>query len=426
MKIKTFVLVLFCVLFVKNSFAQEVLDKIVAVVDNEIICQSELNFQVGLYASQKNIDPNTPGLRDQLLNALIEDKLAYSQAVFDTITVSDEEVNQRINYQIDNFTQQFGTTEAVEKAYGMSIEKIKKELRTNVTKSLMVQKLQDKNFGQLSVTRREVEDFYNIYKDSIAAIPEKFRVSHIFALPKVSGEAKEKYHQKALALLDSVKAGSDFSALAKKYSEDPGSAVKGGDLGFTKRGMLFSEFESVAYDLKPGQTSGVVETPVGYHIIQLIERRGDNIRARHILVKFKNDDEAEIKAIEKLSAIRDTVVKGLAKFQDMAKKYSEDRETAPFGGFIGEFYVNQLDKTLGDIVSKMEEGEISYPKRIDYGKDMYGYHIVWLEKRIAKHTANMKDDYAELERMTQTNKKQKLYQKWMDDLKKKIYWEIRL
>jgi len=426
MKIKTFVLVFFCFWFAKNIFAQEVLDKIVAVVDNEIICQSELNFQVNLYASQKNLDPNTPGLKEQLLNALIEDKLAYSQAIFDSITVSDEELNQRINYQIDNFTQQFGSVEGVEKAYGMSIEKIKKELRSNVTKSIMVQKLQDKNFGQLSVSKREVEEFYGIYKDSIAVIPEKFRVSHIFRLPKVSDELKVKYKQKAQSLLDSLKAGADFSAFAKKYSEDPGSAAKGGDLGFTKRGMLFPEFESVAYDLKPGQTSAVVETPVGYHIIQLIERRGDNIHARHILVKFKNDDAADLKVIEMLSAVRDTIQRGIAKFQEMAKKYSEDRETAPFGGLIGEFYVNQLDKTLGDIVSKMEDGELSYPKRIDYGKDIYGYHIVWLEKRIPKHAANLRDDFAEIEKMTQNNKKQKLYQKWMEDLKKKIFWEIRL
>lgn len=426
MKIKTLVLVTLCLLFVNNAFAQEVLDKIIAVVDNEIICQSELNFQVGLYANQKNIDPNTPGLKEQLLNSLIEDKLAYSQAIFDSITVSDDELNQRINYQIDQFTQQFGSVENVEKAYGMSIEKIKKELRSNVTKSIMVQKLQDKNFGALSVSKREVSEFYDTYKDSIAVIPEKFRVSHIFRLPKVSDELKIKYKLKAATFLDSLNAGADFSELAKKYSEDPGSASKGGDLGFTKRGMLFPEFESVAYNLKQGQTSAVVESPVGYHIIQLIERRGDNIRARHILVKFKNDDEADLKVIELLSSIRDTIDRGIFKFQEMAKKYSEDKETAPFGGFIGEFYSNQLDKTLNEIVSKMEAGAITYPKRIDYGKDIYGYHIVWLEKRIPQHKANLGDDYTEIERMTQSSKKQKLYQKWMEELKTKIFWEIRM
>src|ERR1035437_9826196 len=152
------------------SIAQEVVDKIVAVVDNEIIMQSELEFQISLAASQRKISPETPGLKEQVLKAMIEDKLVYAQANYDSITVTDDEVDNRVNYQIQMFTQQYGSKEKVEQAYGMSVEKIKRELRDDVKKNIMVQKLQEKNFSGVEASRHEVEDFYSNYKDSIGVI----------------------------------------------------------------------------------------------------------------------------------------------------------------------------------------------------------------------------------------------------------------
>src|SRR5690606_25601127 len=172
------------------SSAQEIMDKIVAVVDNEIILKSELDFQVGVFASQRQLDPNTPGLRDQILNSLIEEKLIYAQADLDSITITEEEVNQRIDYQINVFTQQYGSVANIEKIYGMSIDRIKRELRDEVRKSLMSQRLQEKNFGKVQATRREVEEFFNTYKDSIGTIPEKVTIFHIFQNPKANEKLK--------------------------------------------------------------------------------------------------------------------------------------------------------------------------------------------------------------------------------------------
>jgi peptidyl-prolyl cis-trans isomerase SurA len=423
MKFKIFVFFLFAAC---NLYSQQVLDKIVAVVDNEIILQSELDFQVQTYAAQQKIDPNQTGLKEQILNNMIDEDLVYAQAVYDSIQVSDDEVSQRVDYQINYFIQQYGSKERLEQVYGMSIEKIKRELRDDVRKNVMIQKLQEKKFGDVVATRREVEDFFNTYKDSLGTIPEKVQIAHILKIPEASEATKEKYRAFAQAILDSIKAGADFATMAKKYSEDPGSAKNGGDLGFVKRGVFYPEFESAAFALKPGELSDVVETPVGFHIIQLLEKRGESIHTRHILIKIKKGEQADLKAIEFLSDIRDSIVNKKNSFAYYAKKYSEDKESAAFGGELGTFYVSQLDKTISDAISSMKEGEISFPKRIDLGGGNYGYHIIYLEKRIPQHEANLKEDFNELQKLADQNKKQQEYLEWIKELKKKIYWDVRL
>ena len=408
------------------AFSQEVLDRVVAVVDNEFILKSELEFQTNLLAAQRQLDPKSPELQKQVLNAIIEEKLIYAQANFDSITVTDEEISSRIDYQIEVFKQQYGSTERIEQVYGMSIEKIKRELRDEVEKNLMIQKLQQKNFAFVEASRREVEAFFNNYKDSIGVIPEKLKISHIFRNPKSSAANKQKYRAFAQAILDSIKAGTDFAEMAKKYSEDPGSAVHGGDLGFVKRGLFYPEFEAAAFSLQTNQISDLVESPVGYHIIQLLERRGESIKTRHILIKIKLDEQADLNTISFLTEVRDSIVRKFGSFSEFAKKYSEDNETAPFGGELGTFFINQLDKQLLDVVSKLKEGEISFPRRVEYSEGNYGYHIVYLEKRIPQHLANLELDYNEIKKLADDYKKQKKYREWIESLKEKIYWEIRI
>lgn len=422
MKLKIALLLL---LFTGIGFTQQVLDKIVAVVDNEIILQSELDFQAGIYAAQRQLDVNTPGLKQQILNSLINEKLMYAKAELDSIDVSEDEINQRIDYQINSFIQQYGSAANIEKMYGMSIDRIKRELRDDVRKSLMSQRLQEKNFGKVEATQREVEEFFNTYKDSIGTIPEKVTLYHIFQNPKAGDKLKKKFREKAVAILDSLLAGKDFAELARKYSDDPGSAVQGGDLGFVKRGVFYPEFEEAAFKLNVGQISGVVESPVGFHIIQLLEKRGESIKTRHILIKIKADESSDLKTIDFLTEVRDSILKGNGTFKDYAKKYSEDKQTAPFGGELGTYYLNQLDKSLLDAIGKLKEGEISYPKRLEYAPGTYGYHIVWLKSKIPQHVASLTEDYPEIKKLADENKKQKEYEKWIEELKDKIYWEVR-
>lgn len=417
--------IVFSLLITTGLFAQEVIDKIAAVVDNEVILKSEVDYQVNYVSAQRKLDPNDPALRKQILMGMIEEKLLYAEAELDSITVPETEVDRQLDNQINFFINQYGSRERLEQVYGMTIEKIKRELRDDVRKNLMAQMVQQKKFGELDVSRREVEEFYNSYQDSLGLIPEKFEIAHIFINPKASGKVKDEARQFAESLIDSIKNGADFAELAKKYSADPGSASSGGDLGYVKRGVFYPEFEAAAFALKVGEVSDVIESPVGFHIIELLDRRGESIHARHILIKIKSDDAADLKAIELLSAIRDSIVNHDSTFAYYATKYSDDENSAKMGGVIGTFETSQLDKPLLDQVYKLKEGEIGYPKRLEIDATSYGFHIMKLVKRIPEHKPTIDTDYDELKKLAEYNKKQKLYKEWMEDLKKRIYWEIK-
>ncbi len=420
---------IFLILFFINlslSVAQDVIDKIVAVVDSEVILQSELDFQVAMFAAQRNLDPKDPKIKEQLLNKLIEDKLLYAQSILDSIEVSDEDVNRQLDQVIAYYTQQYGSQERLEKAYGMSTERIRREMKDDTRKNLMADMLKNQKFGKVEVTRREVKEFFETYEDSLGMISEKFEIAHIYINPKSNDKLKQKSKLFAQSLLDSLRNGADFEELAKNSSDDPGSAAAGGDLGFVKRGVFYPEFESAAFKLKEGQLSEVIESPVGFHIIELLEKRGESIHARHILVKPKTDDEADLKAIEKLSEIRDSINNNVNTFSYFASKYSDDKETAKFEGLLGTFEVGQLDKSLLDQVYKLEVGEIGFPKRLEVGNGEYGFHIVKLIDRIPAHKASLATDYEEIKRIAEFKKREELLSKWIEEIKSNVYWEIRI
>ncbi len=406
--------------------AQEVLDKIVAVVDNEIILKSELDYRVAAMAAQRNINPNDDNLKKQILDEMVAEKLLFAQADIDSIIISEAEVNQNLDYQLDFFIRQYGSQERVEEIYGMSIERIRRELREDVRKNLMVDRVKQKNFSEIQVTEREVREFFKTFKDSLGLIPERFEISHIFLNPVASERVVREAKEFAQTLRDSIKNGGDFAELAKNHSMDPGSKSVGGDLGYVKRGAFFSEFESAAFALAKNELSEVIESPVGYHIIQLLDRRGESIHTRHILIKPTVDDEADLNAIELLSSIRDSIIKKDSTFEYFAQKYSDDKETAKFGGDLGKFEVSQLDKPLLETVYKLDPGEISFPKRLDIDPLNYGFHIVMLRSRTPAHKPTIENDMEELKQLAIFNKRQKLYDEWLGKLKENIYWEIRL
>ena len=419
--------IFFFLLFTVTVFAQEkVIDKVVAVVDNEIILKSELNYQVNWTAARQNLDPKDETLQKNVLNQMIEERLLYAQAELDSVEVSDDQIEAQLESQLNYFIRQYGSQENVEKVYGMKLDKIKRELRDDVKKSLMAQMLQQQKFGKIEVSRREVADFFNEHRDSLGVIPERFTLQHIFINPKGGERVKKAARVKAQMILDSLKNGGDFAALAEEYSEDPGSASRGGDLGYVKRGVFFPEFEAAAYALNIGQISGIVESPVGYHIIELLDRRGESIHTRHILIKIKSDDQADLKAIELLNELRDSIESGANTFEYYAEKYSDDKTSSKLGGDLGAFEVSQLDDKMKEYVYKLEKGEISFPKRLDVDQSTYGFHIVKVKDRVREHKADLEKDFDDIKRIAEFNKKQKLYNEWLEEIKKNIYWEIRI
>jgi len=423
---KQFIIGLLLLISMNNLSAQQVLDKIVAVVDKEIILQSELNFQIASVAAQQHLDASDKKLKQQVLNKMIEEKLVYAEAQLDSIQVTDSEVNTQLENQINYFIQQYGSKERLEKTYGMSVSRIKRKLRDDTRKNLMTQRLRQEKFGRIEVTKREVEEFFKNFKDSLGQIPEKFDISHIYINPKAGEKVKKKARDFAQTLLDSIKNGANFDSLARKYSNDPGSKAQGGDLGWVKRGVFYPEFEAAAFKLQKGELSKVVESPVGFHIIQMIDRRGESIHTRHILITVKEDDNADIQTIEFLSSLRDSIIKGVNPFEFYAKKYSNDKETAKFGGELGVFEKRQLDEEMSKLLLKLKPGDISFPTRLDISRGVYGFHIVRLNKRIPSHMPELLLDYSDIKKIAEFRKREKLFNDWITKIKTQIYWKTFL
>jgi peptidyl-prolyl cis-trans isomerase SurA len=410
--------------FSEALHAQQVIDKVVAVVGGEAIFLSELQNETQLYALQNQVDPKTPDLQKKVLDAMINDRLVLAKAIEDSVTVTDDEVQQQLNDRIKEIVQQYGSEARVEELYGMSINRMKREFRETMKKQLLKSKVQRLKFGDITVSRREIEEFFENYRDSLPPVPEEVEVSHIYMAPKVSAGVKQAAYQKAKMILDSIKAGGDFATFAKRYSEDAGSAVHGGDLGWARRGDFVKEFEEATFALKPGQISDVVETALGYHIIQLLDRRGEAVHPRQILIKLERnqaDDDSTIAFLRKLK----TRAQAGESFADLAKKYSEDDESSILGGDLGTLSVDQLQPDFLSTVKALSPGEISDPSKVTLSKG-YGFHIVLLRKRTPAHKLNLSEDWKRIEQYAIGFKRNKDYAQWLDELRHSIYWEEHL
>jgi peptidyl-prolyl cis-trans isomerase SurA len=420
-----------CKLFMVLSFlvpavvsAQTLVDRIVAVVDKEIITESELNERVTFLAMQNKIDPNQPGLRMQVLDGLVSEKLVLAQALIDSVEVTDDEVTRALDQQIANFIRQVGSEQRVEQMYGKSISRIKREYRTEIKNQLLVQKTRQQREASLAVTHREVEDFFVSFKDSLPQVPEEFELSHIYIVPKPDTSVEAKTKKIMQSILDSIHAGGDFADFAKRYSTDPGSATSGGDLGWEKRGIFVREFEETVFGLKEGDISNIVKTQFGFHIIQLLGRRGESVHARHILMKIDKGPASDSAAVDTLRGFRQRVLKGES-FAQLASKYSEDEDTKSVGGDLGMLTADQLQPDFAGQINDMKAGEISEPLRTVVGSS-YGFHIIWMRKRTAPHAINLQDDFKRVEQLALYMKRNKQNAEWIDDLKKTIYVDIRL
>jgi len=402
----------------------QVLDRVVAVVDDDIILESELDAQIQFFVMNNKLDAATPGVRDQVLQSMINEKLIVAKAIEDSITVTDDEVQQQLESTIQQRIQQVGSEQRLEELYGMPLSKIRREFRDEMRKSLLATRLQQQRFGSTQVSRREVEDFFHTYKDSLGTVPEEVELSHIYIEPKASDQARSAARTQMQALLDSLAAGADFAELAKRHSQDPGSAGQGGDLGWVRRGLFLPEFESVVFGLAEKQRSGIVETKYGLHVIELLERRGESVHARHILLRIERTTADDDSTINFLKSLRARVQAG-EDFGALAKKYSEDKETAPIGGSLGTAELSQIEKTFAATILSLKEGEISDPVRLTVG-GTYGYHIVLLRRRTPEHQASLEQDYQRIETLASNFKRNKEYQAWLEELRSNIYWESRL
>lgn len=405
--------------------AQQSLDRIIAIVDREVITESDLNFTVQQLALQNRLDPSSKELRDRVLDGMINDKLVLAQAIEDSVIVTDEEVTERLDQQISRMMYQVGGQQKLEEVYGMTVNRMKRDFqfRELIRKQMLVQKIQQQRQTQLSVTRREVEEFYTTYKDSIPQVPMEFELSHIYIEPKPDSTVLQALVKKVQSIADSIKRGGDFADFARRYSSD-GTAASGGDLGFARRGSFVKEFEEVAFTLAQDEISKPVKTQFGYHIIQLMERRGDAVRTRHILFPISMSQENDDSAVAQLGRLRSEALSGKP-FGVLARNFSEDNDTKDIGGDLGRVASDQLDPAYADFVKNAKAGDISEPRKLTV-QNKYGYHIIYVRSVTPSHMINLNDDYKRLEQLCLQFKLSTTYEHWVEELRKTIYWEKKL
>lgn len=401
-------------------------DKIIAIVGNDIILQSDLNFQLYSYMQQNGIQQLSNEVVEQVFQGLLTDKLMLAKAEQDSIYVSPEEINKQVDGRIKEFVAQFGSEKNVEEAYGLTIPKIRNLLKEQTERNIKISRVKQEKFGYgINVSKPEITKFFSDYRDSLPPVPETYDLVQIVRIPKITEDAKFMARQEIDQLLDSVKAGKDFSELAKLYSDDSLSALQGGALGKSKKGSFVKEFEDAAFLLQPGEVSGVVETEFGYHLIKLNDKTGDFITAQHILVKFPRLETADFTEINFLKDLKTRINSGELTFNQAAVLYSQEPKSAADSGHIGKVSINNLDSLEIITLRDLTTGELSEPVKV--GDDrFYGYYMYKVNERIPEHAATLENDYEIIQQYAQRYKEQKMLAEWLDELKKTIYVEIKL
>ncbi len=425
------IIIFFIFLGTISTFSQtepkegESLDKIVAIVGDEIIMKSDLDGQIYFLAQyDKSIDINDKELRKKVLDNMIDNLLLVNKAKLDSIIVSDDEISQRMEIHLQSEIQRFGSEKRVEQVYGMSMARIKNEIKDKIKQNLLVNQLIMQHFSDIKISQKEFDEFYSQKADSLPFIPAAVEMYHIVKKVKASNDQKKETYELAKLVRDSILHGGNFADYAKRYSADPGTQNSGGDLGWFDKGKLFPEYEKAAFALANNELSMPVETPFGFHIIQTLDKKSDAINTRHILFRIGQSNEDVENTINSLKEIKKRAMSSES-FEQLAKELSDDKESKGFGGFIGKVSLSDIQGEVKTLIDSLGEGGISDPVLYKSDPADLSYHIVYIKRNIKEHKANPKDDYKEIELMAIEYKKRKLYSNWLEKLRKELYWEIK-
>lgn len=418
-----------------------VLDKIAAIVGENIITKSDIEQQT-LYLTQQEGAPKGPNLRCRVLEDILFEKLLLNQAKIDSVEVDDKQIEADLNKRVDYYLNSplfGGEVKKLEAYYGKPLSEIKDDFRKKIRDQMLSQKVQAKITADVKVSPNDIVRFFNsIPKDSLPLINTEFEIGQIVRKPRISDGEKNRVRDFLNDLRDEIKDNpSIFAAKALIYSEDQGSRIKGGELGYVNRDQLVPEFAAVAFNLKDKFCSEVVETEYGFHIIQLIDRRGESINVRHILISPKVLNEDLQKADRFLDSLYNELIKpGAMPFSKAAELYSEDPDTKKNGGMIMNpatnttrfdlQEINTIDNTLYYTLDKMNEGDIAKPLPIKTksGDAISGYRLIYLKTRTKPHIISIKEDYQKLQLLTENDKKRKAIAKWIDEKRSKTYIKI--
>ncbi len=407
-------------------------DRIVAVVGNDMILQSEIDEQAMMTRLQFPEAKNDPNLKAGILENLVTRKIVLTKARLDSIRVNESELEKSVEERMRFLRSRFSSIEEMESTFSKSYVVIEKEIKDDIRDQQMISNLRRNKMAGVTVTYEEVEDFYNANRDRLPQVQEAVKVSQIVMYPKVTEEARAKALAAVQDIHQQLEAGADFAQLARQYSQDPGSARLGGDLGYSRRGEFVKNFEEVAFGLKEGEISGIVESRFGYHIIQLLDKDQDAVHTRHILIVFDRSTLDAPAAKSRLEEIRKEIKSGKVDFSDMARRYSDDPVSAKYGGVIrnaetGEtvFAITALRDQLRSVVRSIKNvGDMSDVIRVKPESGAPFYALFLLNSREPAHRLELSSDYARLEKLAIEEKQKKLFQEWINELQKEVYVRI--
>ena len=437
MKKRFFLLLLLFPLLVNAQENKEpegtLIDGVVAVVGQNIIKHSDIEKAFNSYRIRQGLE-NAHENRCNILEGMLINKLLIHKGLVDSVEVTDEEIEDMVKRQTQYLTMQYGSKENLLRENNLNSEELHDVLFDMLYDQTLTQRVQYNLTSKVTVTPREVQAFYDRFpKDSLAAmkLPPEYELAEIVLQPSVSESERDRVRQQLAELRERIVKGEKFAMLATLYSQDPGSATKGGELGFTSRGVWVPEFESAAFALKPGEVSPIVESKFGFHIIQLIERRGNMVNARHILLMPKVSPEDLLRTRILLDSIAQEIRLGHISFEEAANQYS-DAPTKSHGGAMTNQNTLSSRFTKEDVsaqypgipIASMQEGDISNATQMTDEDSQDLFRIVKVVRYFPEHTPNMSDDYDRLLNATLQEKKNEAVLDWAQKQIKNTY--IRL
>jgi len=419
-------------LLAATTYAQDkVVDQIIAVVGGNIVLKSEIEQ---MHMNQQAQGISSEGdMKCEILEQFLIDKLLVAEAEIDTlIEVTPSQINQQMDGQIQMYISQLGSEKAVEDYFKKPISVIKAEMQEPIRNSLLSQQMRQKIVQDVTVTPSEVRYHYrNMKDDEIPTIPTQYEYAQITNQPRVELEEENRVKAKLREYKRRIEEGASFEVLAVMYSEGP-SASNGGELPYMGRAELDPVYSAAAFNLKGDKVSNVVKSAFGYHIIQLVDKKGEKIKTRHILLKPKISVEAKEKAYEQLDSLANLIRRDQIQFEEAAVRFSFDKNTRNNGGIAinpmsmsSKFAVDELDADVSKVLTAMNINEISKPfETIDPESQQTVYKIVKLTKKIESHKANLQNDYQTLANMYLAKKREQVLQDWISTRQSETYIRI--
>lgn len=408
------------------SAQNNVVDKIVAIVGEEIILKSDIENEFLSEQSQGVISSSSDYRADILEKQLIQ-KLLVAQAKIDSIVVTEDEVEAEVNNRIQYFTSVLGSKERVESYFNKSLVDIKNDLRAPTREKLIAESMQQHIVDKIRSTPSEIKSYYKkLAKDSLPDIPDKYEIQQIVLKPTVSDAEKERLRDRLRSFRDQILNGEKtFNTLAVLYSED-GASSRGGELGYMSKTEMVPEFAEAAFNLKLGKISKIVETEFGFHIIQLIDRQGEKINVRHIILQPKVTDEEREEALHRLDTIRTYIMDNKMTFEEAAHYFSTDKKTRNNGGLMaaadGDSRIEKaaIGGEMARQVNRMKVGQVSEPfnERTEHGEEL---KIIKIKAFYPQHKANLEDDWMIFEMMLKRDKQMEKLEKWIKEKQADTY-----